>query len=473
MNRIIFGTDGWRGLLDEELNPVNVQRVAQAFALFIQERGKRNRVAIGFDGRRNSALFARLFAEVLDGNSIEVLLSSSIVPTPVVSFITVNHHCDAGVMITASHNPHQYNGIKFKSGKGSPFFTDETATVEKLIDQSQVQSSATGIIEMDFMPLYIQHLEKLIDFKKIQSAEISVLIDSMSGAGGTVLEKLLTKHQIRATTIFGKPDPSFSGRLAEPVAKNLLPLSQYLRQGKYSVGFATDGDADRLGVMDEDGNFMNIQETILYLAQYYRQIRKIDGPIVKTASVTDKLMDLPGLDSFKIIDVQVGFKYVAEAMVNMNAAFGAEESGGFGFKEHLPERDGIFSAFIFMEMMACAGTSSLKSFMKQKRIEIGEIHYSRIDVINHHEGRFTILNWLSKNPPGKLAGFDILQNQVYFNSRGVINGLKFRLKGNPRWLLLRISETEPMVRIYAEGRSDNEVRLLLQAGRELFETPGN
>ena len=464
--KIIFGTDGWRGLLDEELNDLNIQRVAQAFADYMRLKSKYNRVVIGYDNRRNSGVFARLFAEVLRGNRIDVLLSDRVVPTPVVSFTCRHQQCDAGVMITASHNPPQYNGIKFKAANGSPFATEETALVESLIDHSLPSFDDRNIEEIDLTAAYLQHIEKLIDFKAIATSGIRPAIDSMAGAGGTILGDLLGKYGIDSKTIYGIPQADFDGRLAEPVERNLQPLSELLKNGNFSLGLATDGDADRLGIMTDIGKWMNVQETILYLAEYYKGQRGVNGPLVKTASVTDRMLQLfPGEE---VADVQVGFKYVAEAMLEKQAAFGAEESGGFGFKEHLPERDGVFSGLVFMEMLAKSGYNKMNDFIASKRRELGEIHYSRIDMENNNPDRFDKLPALAKTPPEKLGEFRVESTQSYKSSRGHINGLKFRLEGNPRWLLLRISETEPIVRIYAEGGNDDEVQTLLNIGKKLF-----
>jgi phosphomannomutase len=465
--KIIFGTDGWRGLLDEELNELNIQRVAQAFADYMRLKSKYNRVVIGYDNRRNSSVFARLFAEVLRGNRIDVLLSDRIVPTPVVSFTCIHRKCDAGVMITASHNPPQYNGIKFKAANGSPFATEETALVESLIDHSLPSFDDRNIEEIDLTTAYLQHIEKLIDFKAIAASGIRPAIDSMAGAGGTILGDLLNKHGIDSKAIYGTPQADFDGRLAEPVERNLQPLKELLHNGAFSLGLATDGDADRLGVMTNSGHWMNVQETILYLAEYYKGQRKVKGPLVKTASVTDRMLQLfPGEE---VTDVQVGFKYVAEAMLEKQAAFGAEESGGFGFKEHLPERDGIFSGLIFLEMLAKSGFKKLDDFIAHKQLQLGEIHYSRIDMENNDPDRFIVLPAMEKDTPEKLGEFRVVSAESYKSSRGLINGLKFRIEGNPRWLLLRISETEPVVRIYAEGENDNEVQTLLNIGKKLFD----
>ncbi|MFO7873373.1 MAG: phosphoglucomutase [Bacteroidales bacterium] len=465
---ITFGTDGWRGLLGDELNSANIERVAQAFSHYIIQKGYRNRVAIGFDGRAKSGLFANIFAEALCGNGINALLSDRIIPTPVISYTCRSANCDAGVMITASHNPPEYNGLKFKTAAGSPFPTEETATVEGLLDGQAPPKSIKTIERIDMMLPYIRHIESLIDFAAIRDAGLKVAIDSMGGAGNRILEDMLVNHEIVAGTIYSDAQPDFSGRLAEPIEANLEPLSLFLQQGDYSLGVATDGDADRLGVMTDKGKWMNIQECIWYLSHYYLNERKVTGPLVKTASVSDKLRLISKDHDVEVIDVPVGFKYVAETMMEKDAAFGAEESGGFGFKDHIPDRDGIFSALIFLEMMAKAGYDKLEDFIRHKRRQYGSIYYERTDIHNNNPGRYQVLPHLADTTPLYVDVFPVSSITPFTNSRGRVNGLKFHLQGNPRWLLIRVSETEPIIRFYAEGENPDEVKRLLKAGQRMF-----
>ncbi|MEE4176695.1 MAG: phosphoglucomutase [Bacteroides sp.] len=468
-HKIVFGTDGWRGLLDEELNLENIRRVAQAFSLYLLRKTNKPKVAVGFDGRRNSDLFALEFSKVLIANGIVAILSNRIIPTPVLSFYTHQNDCNAGVMITASHNPPEYNGLKFKTSAGAPFSLEETALVEGLIDSEQPSVKDCHPLEIDFSELYINHIEKNIDLKRIASSGLSLLTDSMGGAGMRLIKDICLKNGVNCKSIFCKPATDFYKRIPEPIEKNLQPLSDELKKGNFSIGFATDGDADRLGIMDENGNWVNIQEVILFFSEYMVEKFGQLGGLVKTSSVTEKVSSLQADDlPVKVHDVQVGFKYVSEAMVKNGAVFGAEESGGFGFFNHLPDRDGIFSAFMFLQMLTDSGENKLSDFLKRKRKEFGEVCYSRIDVKTTNTERHLILPFIERMPPLKVFRFRVLEIKTFKNSRGITNGLKFRLEGNPRWLLIRISETEPMARVYAEGESMEEVNSLLFAGKQLF-----
>ncbi len=465
---IFFGTDGWRGLLDKEVNEKTIEIVAQAFADYLNEPNKENSVAVGFDGRKNSKLFAKIFAQVLSGNKIKVSLSDRIVPTPVLSFTVKNKSLSAGVMITASHNPPEYNGVKFKAGYGGPFLTEETAKVEKLLYKNSIRKNDDLITQENFLIDYFNHIEKLVDFELIRRARLTVLIDSMAGAGADYLERILLAHNIPAKTIYQLPDEKFFGRLAEPIEKNLQPLSDELKQGNYSLGLATDGDADRCGVMLDDGIWLSAQETILLLADFCVNTKKLKGNIVKTSSVTDKLKTFFENRQRKVIDVQVGFKYITEVMIKQTIAFGCEESGGFGYGVHIPERDGILSSLFIIEMLANSGFNKLSEYVNHKRNEFGNIFYDRIDLKYDKPDRNNLLPELYKKYLDKISDFRVVYVKPFYSSRDVINGLKFFLEGNNRWLLIRSSETEPIVRIYAEGQTKEEVDQLLKFGKYLL-----
>ncbi|MGE5363655.1 MAG: phosphoglucomutase [Bacteroidota bacterium] len=463
---IIFGTDGWRGLLGQDMNDENVELVAQAFADYLNTDSLTDKsAAIGYDGRTKSKEFARLFASVLSANGIKVSLSDSVIPTPVLSFFVKAKSLSAGVMITASHNPAEYNGIKFKGSYGGPFLTEETLKVEKLLDNSPVRKNNDSIEVTDMLPVYISHIEKYIDFGAIKNSELTPLIDSMSGAGQHLLEEILKSKGCSATTIYGEPKSDFSGRSAEPIEKNLTPLMDALKNdSSFALGIATDGDADRLGAVMNGGEYLSAQEAILFLADYMVNIKRLPGNVVKTSSVTDKIRTYFEKDGRIVHDVQVGFKYICEKMISDEICFGAEESGGYGYFGHIPERDGILSGLLLLEMLSVSGLKKLSEYAAMKRREFGEIFYDRIDYIYKGSDRVEKLPMLHANPPADVCGFRIEKTETFLSSRGIINGLKFQLEGGERWLLLRASETEPMVRIYSEGRSMEEVRNFLNSG---------
>lgn len=467
--KIIFGTDGWRGLINEEFNFDSVQAAAQAFADYLKLKfpSKKIKAAVGFDGRNLSRESAILFSKVLSGNNIFVFLSEKIEPTPLISFFVKNKALEAGVMITASHNPPDYNGIKFKANYGGPFLTEETYQVEKLLGKNPISKNEFNIDQTDFRNSYYNHIEQQIDFSIIKKSELNILVDSMSGAGQTILENILKKHGCNVKTIYKFAEPHFSDRLPEPINKNLSPLKNELIKNKYSIGLATDGDADRVSVMLENGEWLSTQETILLLCDYIINKKNISGDIIKTSSVTDKIRIFEN-ENRKVFDVQVGFKFVCEQMLKNNIAFGCEESGGFGFKNHIPERDGIFFSLLLIEMLASSNYKTISEYVFQKRKQFGNIFYDRIDFHYSKANLFEKLPKLFLYTPDKIADFKVKKVVDFNSSREIINGIKFFLEGNPRWLLIRASETEPMFRIYAEGESDEEVKLILQSGINLL-----
>ena len=469
MSRIFFGTDGWRARLDDEIHPASVAAVAQAFAAYaLKESAGKPKVAVGYDTRRCSRDFAELFARVLSGNGIDVILSDKVVPTPVLSYTVVDRKCFAGVMITASHNPPCYNGIKFKAAYGGPFSLEQTRAVEALLNASEPVVSESAPAAEDLLPAYVAHVESRIDFGRIRQAGLRVLADSMGGAGGTLIADILAKNGCPAETVYGNPAEDFHGRLPEPVGLTLAPLGEALRAGSYALGVATDGDADRLGVCLETGDFLSAQTTILLLVDYLKRVRREPGAIVHTSSVTGLLRKHFLSPDTPVYDVQVGFKYITDIMVRERVCFGGEESGGFGYAMHLPERDGIFSALLFLEMLSVSGCRTLSEYVAERESRLGKVHYARIDAHCDRPDRGELLPRLHEKKIPAVAGFRVVSEQTFLSSRGVVNGIKYVLEGDCRWLLLRASETEPILRYYAEGQDDGEVRALLSAAPALL-----
>lgn len=473
MRDIRFGTDGWRALLDSVFTDLNVTRVAEAFVRHLHSTGDAgSSVAIAYDGRRRSKHFASLFAEILSAHGHPVILASSIVPTPVLSFAVRHHGCSAGVMITASHNPPDYNGIKFKGAYGGPFMSDRTRDVEaELRATTEGKRDPALVRTVDLLPAYLAHLGTVVDmqalreFARTDSARASVMIDSMGGAGGTLLEEILAPLGWRAQTIFGTPDERFYDRLPEPIAQNLGPLLYNTAVTDALLGIATDGDADRCSIVYEDGTWMTAQENILALVWHLQVNKGWNGAVIKSASVTDKVRMLAQRRGAEVFDVSVGFKYITEVMLKEDFLFGGEESGGFGFKHHLPERDGILTGLLFCEMIAVTGRT-LKEIMREVYDVVGEVHYDRIDAPYDRPDRADILPRLAAMTGGETLGGFAVQSVRTYREGTALTGVKFLL-GNARWLLVRTSQTEPLVRIYAEGQKDDEVRMLLAEGKRL------
>jgi len=469
MTGIFFGTDGWRALLDSEINPESVAVVAQAFTEYVtKEAGKGACVAVAYDTRRCSGEFAEIFSRVLIAGGMEVLLASDITPTPVLSYTVVDRKCFAGVMITASHNPSVYNGIKFKASYGGPFCLEQTRGVEELLHAHEPSFFRGSLPLYDMLPAYKAHIDPLIDWEAIRKASLPLLVDSMGGAGKTLIQEILSEHgMVSVKTICGQPSEDFYGRLAEPIAKNLGSASDELRRGNYALCVATDGDADRLGVVLDTGEFLSAQTTILLLVDYLKRVRHQKGGIVHTSSVTAKLREHFLSGNTPVFDVQVGFKYITDVMVREEICFGGEESGGFGYGMHIPERDGIFSGLLFLEMLSVSGFGNLSSYACSREKDLGEIHYDRIDAPCSRPDRVQILPSLFASNLGSIAGIPVCGVQHFCSSRGIINGLKYVLQGDCRWLLVRASETEPLLRFYSEGQSPEEVQAFLKEGVRL------
>lgn len=473
LNTIKFGNDGWRALTGEVFNKKNLTRVAEAFVRYLQSNHLDSRpVAIGFDGRVNSDRFAELFAQILSGNNISVILSHSIIPTPVLSYTVKHLKCSAGIMITASHNPANYNGVKFKAGYGGPFLVEETRKVREFLreDIIGIQSDA-NLIRKDFLPEYLLHLQSIVDFDSLKSFAVnpvnnpSVIVDSMGGAGQTILEDILIPLGWRAQTIFGTPEANFYDRTPEPIEKNLDPLMYNTNVTDAIIGIATDGDGDRCAICFEDGKWVSVQQTILLLLWHLHEYKKLRGAIIKSVPVTDKVRVYAERWNLPFYEVNVSFQNIAEIMLRTEYLLGVEESAGFGIQGHIPERDGILTGLLFCELLAISG-KSLYQLWDDIAKGVSELHYKRIDLPAGTMNRDDIFVRCEHFHPSKnLEEFFVEKIRKLYDKES-LNGIKF-LFGDSRWLLIRASQTEPLVRIYAEGRSEDELKRLLEEGKKL------
>ena len=473
-NRIKLGTDGWRALVGEIFNERNVQRIAEAFAKHILSRSHgHHTIAVGYDGRKDSKQYAELFSRILSANDIRVLLSDRVIPTPVLSYTTKHSKCSAGIMITASHNPATYNGIKFKATYGGPLTGEETKHISQLLSNELENKQNDLLIEKkNFLADYLVHLRSMIDFAAMKSFAddprntASVIIDSMGGAGQTIIEDILAPLGWRAQTIFGNSEPNFYDRNPEPIEKNLEPLKYNVRVTDSTLGIATDGDADRCAIVFPDGQWMSVQQTILMLQWHLYQYRNMRGAVIKSVPVTDKVRVLAERWHLPFYDVNVGYKNITDIMLKTDFLFGVEESGGFGIQGHLPERDGIVSGLLFCEMLAKSGKSLFESWDDVRSV-VGELFYRRIDIETKDVDREKILHRLEHFHPSKTLEEFFVQKIRKVYDDDALTGIKFSL-GDSRWLLIRSSHTEPIMRIYAEGRNDNEVERLLEEGKSLI-----
>ncbi|MBI2427710.1 MAG: phosphoglucomutase [Ignavibacteriales bacterium] len=474
-NNIKLGTDGWRALVGDVFNEHNVQRIAEAFAKHLNSRSSsEHTVAVGYDGRVDSKRSAELFSHILSANNIHVILSDRIIPTPVLSYTTKHLNCSAGIMITASHNPSTYNGIKFKATYGGPLTGEETKHISQLLsDDLENKQNDAFIVKKNFLDDYLTHINTMIDFNSLKSFAAdprntaSVIIDSMGGAGQTILEDILVQHGWRAQTIFGSPEQNFYDRNPEPIEKNVEPLKYNVSVTDSILGIATDGDADRCAVVFPDGRWMSVQQTILILQWHLYHYKKMKGAVVKSVPVTDKVRLFAEKWNLPFYDVNVGYKNITDIMLKTDFLFGVEESGGFGIQGHLPERDGIVSGLLFCELLAKSG-KSLYEIWDEIKMEVGDLFYKRIDLEMGDRDRVEILHRCELFHPSKnLEEFFVHRTRKLYDD-DVLTGIKFSF-GDSRWLLIRSSHTEPMIRIYAEGRSEDEVERLLREGRRLVQ----
>lgn len=476
LSNIKFGNDGWRAITGEIFNEDNLIRVAEAFIRYLQSNNLHTRpVAVGFDGRKDSKHFAQIFTEILSGNSITVFLSEAIIPTPVLSFSVKHLHCSSGIMITASHNPAKYNGIKFKAGYGGPFISEETRKVHTFLQEEIIGKRDLEKIERkDFLPDYLTHLSSIVDFsslKKFAENPVnnpSVMIDSMGGACQTILEDILNPLGWRAQTIFGSAEPEFYGRNPEPIEKNLEPLLYNVSVTDSILGIATDGDGDRCAICFEDGKWISVQQTVLLLTWHLYHNKNMRGAIIKSVPVTDKLRMFAERWNQPFYDVNVSFQNITDIMLKTEYLVGVEESAGFGIQGHIPERDGILSGLLFCELLAKSGKSLYEIWNEIKEV-VGDLHYQRIDILAGNMNREEIMKRCEHFKPSKNLEEFFIEKVRKLYDKETLNGIKF-LFGDSRWLLIRASQTEPMIRIYAEGRTEDELKRLLEEGKMLVDS---
>ncbi len=458
---IKFGTDGWRAVIAEEFTFQNLDRAAQATADFWNAQpvpGAARTIIVGYDRRFLSDQFGRRVAEVFAGNGFSVVLSDCAAPTPSVSFAVKQRKATGGVMITASHNPAIFNGYKLKAHYGGSAESALCQEVEKWIDQNPVRASAgadAGVAVEDLRPAHFKAIKKLVDSKLIAKSKLRFAHDALFGVGAGCFDTMLRGTTCRVTTLNGAHDVNFGGINPEPIALNYARSAAFLNKHPHDICLVTDGDADRVGAMDGSGNPLTTHQIICLLLHHFIVNRKAAGRVIKaltTTSMVDKMCAHYGLE---LVETGVGFKYICAEMLKGNVLLGFEESGGIGFPDLMPERDGIASGMMLLELLA-AERVSVNQLLRRLEKQFGPHRYARLDTRFPLEKRAALMERCKTGPPSRLAGSPLAQIKSF-------DGVKFIARSGA-WLMLRGSGTEPVLRIYAEAQSDADAQKLIRAG---------
>jgi len=465
MAQIKFGTDGWRAVIAEDFTFANVARVAQATADYWTANpvaSANKKVIVGYDRRFFSDRFAETTAAVFAANDFQVVLTPEATPTPSVSYAVKDQRAIGGVMITASHNPPEFNGFKLKSHFGGPAESATCQAVESCLDETPVRSSnleeafrAGSIVREDVRPAHFRALKRLVDFKLIARSKLRFAHEALFGVGAGCFEQLLAGTTCRVTTLNGHHDPLFGGINPEPIEKNYARSQAFLRKHPHDLCLVTDGDADRVGGMDGRGGYLTTHNLICLLLRHSVVNRKGRGRVVKALTTTSMVDKMCAAWSLPLVETGVGFKYVCAEMLKGNVLLGAEESGGIGFPRHIPERDGIAAGLMLLEMLAMERVS-LNRLIAALEKEFGPHRYGRIDTHFPLEERAALMERLTQHPPDRLLRSPLAAVKSF-------DGVKF-VAHDGSWLMLRGSGTEPILRIYAEAASDAAVKKLLRAG---------
>lgn len=466
--KISFGTDGWRGVIAEDYTFDNVRRAAQGFASYLVEKGYEGRwVVVGYDKRFHSENFAAAATEVLVGNGLNVYLTDSATPTPVIAFAVVDKKACGAVNITASHNPPTDNGFKVRDQNGGAIDPEGLKRIEALIPDSAESVKRAGlndarrdgkVIKFDASEAYIKNIEKLVDLQKIKDAGFTVLVDAMWGNGAGWFTRLLAGGRTKVIEIHDERNPSFPEmRRPEPIRPNIDVGLKATITNKADVLLITDGDADRCGIGDENGEFINQLRVYALLALYLLEVRGERGDIVKTLSTTTMLNKLGKLYNVPVHETGVGFKYVAPKMMETNAMIGGEESGGYAFRDNVPERDGILGGLYFLDFMVRTGKkpTELLAMLFDK---VGEHFYDRVDTPFSGD-RKTREQTILDAKPETIGGLKVTELIT-------VDGFQFKLEDDG-WLLIRFSGTEPIMRVYCETTHGDRVKAILDDGLKI------
>jgi len=439
MTDIKFGTDGWRGVIAEDFTFANARIVSEAIARYVV-RGEdaRKGLVVGFDHRFASDVVARRVAEVFSSTGTPVWLADRPCPTPAVSYLVRKRSAAGGVVVTASHNPYNWNGIKYKASYGSSALPSIVAQIEnelKFIESANLPGlpPRPGLIQaIDPRKPYLDALEELVDWERIRKSKLRFICDAMHGSAAGLLPELFRRHGVECAEIRGTRDPRFGGAHPEPIEPHIAPLQQAVSGGKFDAGFAADGDGDRIGAVDKTGAFVNPHQIFALLVWHLAGMRNLPGDIAKTFSVTKLIDKLAAKFGRKLHEVPIGFKYICELMLEQNILIGGEESGGIGTSLYLPERDATVSALFLAELMAWHG-KTLGEMLGDLHKEFGEHHYGRIDLDVTPGQKERAIAWFSDGKAAKLLDWPVVRREN-------IDGIKLYL-GDVGWVMVRASGT--------------------------------
>lgn len=460
---IKFGTDGWRDKMTGDFTIENVERVAQAYIdYFVAKNVAEQGFFVGYDNRENSENFARTTAEVISGNGYKVRLSSAACPTQVVSFEVAEQKFCSGVMITASHNPPEYNGFKVKEPQGCSSFPETTDGIMELLDKNPVKKSNENITEYDPKPAYYTYVNERIDFEKIKAANIDIFINPLFGSAAGYIPELLKNAGIECTAINNQRDITFGGFNPEPLAYNVPDFIKVINEAnsKFAIGLIMDGDGDRNGACDTDGSFVNSQKVFSILFHHFAENLNKPGKLIHAFNGTKLLDKLAKQLGREVLVTKIGFKYIAEEILKGGILIGGEESGGYSASGNIPDRDGVLNSLYLLEVMATE-QKTLGQIYADLETRFGKYDYNRLDLKLENAKKEATIKTLTENHPTELAGKKIVDKEVF-------DGVKVHFE-DESWLLFRASGTEPLLRIYCEAKDMAEIEKMLAAGKDFAE----
>jgi phosphomannomutase len=473
--QIKFGTDGWRGIIADDFTFANVRVAAEAIAAYVHaridsaEEHPSRGLCIGYDTRFGSKAFARACAEVVAATGIPVALANDITPTPALSYAVRERGAAGGIMITSSHNPAQWNGVKYKAWYGGSGKPSIIAAIETYLGKTVARPAQPApITEIDFLPPYLQAIEVFADLDLISHSGMKFAIDSMYGAGGTLISDIFTRIGVDHVQIRGNVNPLFPGINPEPIEPHIRALGEAVVEHHCHAGLCTDGDADRIGATDEHGEFVDPHKIFSVLLSWVLKRKGWPGAVTRAFNTTKMLDRICKKHGRELIEHGIGFKFVCDYMLEREIVMGGEESGGIGFQRHLPERDGLLNALLLANVMAQEG-KTLGQLVADLQAEYGEHQYGRIDLHISDDVKNAAIARAQALKPGDpiIAGMPILRQENLDGVKFYLDNPEAKTKPNAAetWILFRASGTEPLMRIYTESTSKEAVAKLLESGR--------